>query len=85
MSVALYGHVAMGMAPKRLKWVRQQHAIALGRMSLGSTELVLEMHTHKHADPTFTIMNQQLRLMHKLLVMWGEQPNMAGIRFQLRV
>ena len=74
MSVALYGHVAMGMAPKRLKWVRQQHAIALGRMSLGSTEMVLEMHIHKHADPTFTIMNQQLRLMHKLLVMWGEQP-----------
>ena len=74
MSVALYGHVAMRMAPKRLKWVRQQHAIALGRMGLGSTELVLEMHIHKHADPTFTIMNQQLRLMHKLLVMWGDQP-----------
>ena len=74
MSVALYGHAAMGMAPKRLKWVRQQHAIALGRMSLGSTELVLEMHIHKHADPTFTIMNQQLRLMHKLLVMCGDQP-----------
>ena len=28
---ALYGHMAMGLAPKRLKWVRHQHAAVLGR------------------------------------------------------
>ena len=41
LSVALYGHVAIGLAPKRLKWIRHQQAQVLGRMSLGSTEYVL--------------------------------------------
>ena len=56
--VALYGHVAVGLAPKRLKWVRHQHASVLGRMSLGSTEAVIEQASNKHDDPAYTIMNQ---------------------------
>ena len=68
--VALYGHVAVGLAPKRLKWVRHQHASVLGRMSLGSTEAVIEQASNKHDDPAYTIMNQHFRVLHKLLVAW---------------
>ena len=58
---ALYGHMAMGLAPKRLKWVRHQHAAVLGRMTLGSTEAVIEQAAHKHDDPAYTIINQHFR------------------------
>ena len=72
--VALYGHVAVGLAPKRLKWVRHQHASVLGRMSLGSTEAVIEQASNKHDDPAYTIMNQHFRVLHKLLVAWNQTP-----------
>ena len=72
--VALYGHVAVGLAPKRLKWVRHQHASVLGRMSLGSTEAVIEQATNKHNDPTYTVINQHFRFLHKLLVEWTQTP-----------
>ena len=72
--VALYGHVAVGLAPKRLKWVRHQHASVLGRMSLGSTEAVIEQATNKHNDPTYTVINQHFRFLHKLLVEWIQTP-----------
>ena len=72
--VSLYGHVAVGLAPKRLKWVRHQHACALGRMSLGSTEAVIEQATNKHDDPTYTVINQHFRFLHKLLVEWTQTP-----------
>ena len=71
---ALYGHMAMGLAPKRLKWIRHQHAAVLGRMNLGSTEAVIEQASYKHDDPAFTIMNQHFRFMHKLLVAWTQSP-----------
>ena len=71
---ALYGHMAMGLAPKRLKWVRHQHAVVLGRMNLGSTEAVIEQTSYKHDDPAFTIMNQHFRFLHKLLVSWTQSP-----------
>ena len=72
LSVALYGHVAIGLAPKRLKWIRHQQAQILGRMSLGSTEYVLEMANSKHEDPVFTIINQHFRFFHQLLVKWNQ-------------
>ena len=72
--VALYGHVAVGLAPKRLKWVRHQHAMVLGRMSLGSTEAVIEQAANKHEDPAYTIINQHFRFLHKLLVAWNQNP-----------
>ena len=71
---ALYGHMAMGLAPKRLKWVRHQHAAVLGRMTLGSTEAVIEQAAHKHDDPAYTIMNQHFRFLHRLLVSWTQSP-----------
>ena len=64
----------LGLAPKRLKWVRQQHAVAMGRMSLGSTEAVIEMNRHKHQDPAYTVINQHFRCLHKLLLAWGQSP-----------
>ena len=64
----------LGRAPKRLKWVRQQHAVAMGRMSLGSTEAVIEMNRHKHQDPAYTVINQHFRCLHKLLLAWGQSP-----------
>ena len=72
LSVALYGHVAVGLAPKRLKWIRHQQAQILGRMSLGSTEYVLEIANSKHEDPAFTIINQHFRFFHQLLVKWNQ-------------
>ena len=64
----------MGLAPKRLKWVRHQHAAVLGRMTLGSTEAVIEQAAHKHDDPAYTIINQHFRFLHKLLVSWTQSP-----------
>ncbi|CAE7432806.1 unnamed protein product, partial [Symbiodinium sp. KB8] len=72
LSVALYGHVALGLAPKRLKWIRHQQAQVLGRMSLGSTEHVLELANSKHEDPAFIIINQHSRFFHQLLVKWNQ-------------
>ena len=72
LSVALYGHVAIGLAPKRLKWIRHQQAQVLGRMSLGSTEYVLELANSKHEDPAFTVINQHFRFFHQLLVKWNQ-------------
>ena len=72
LSVALYGHVAIGLAPKRLKWIRHQQAQVLGRMSLGSTEYVLELANSKHEDPAFIVINQHFRFFHQLLVKWNQ-------------
>ena len=72
LSVALYGHVAIGLAPKRLKRIRHQQAQVLGRMSLGSTEYVLELANSKHEDPAFTVINQHFRFFHQLLVKWNQ-------------
>ena len=72
LSVALYGHVALGLAPKRLKWIRHQQAQVLGGMSLGSTEYVLEQANTKHEDPAFVIINQRFRFFHQLLVKWNQ-------------
>ncbi|CAE7204709.1 unnamed protein product, partial [Symbiodinium sp. CCMP2456] len=72
LSVALYGHVAVGLSPKRLNWIRHQQAQVMGRMSLGSTEFVLEIGMAKQEDPSFTIINQHFRFLHKLLVKWNQ-------------
>ena len=47
---ALYGHEAVGLAPKRMKWLRQTTAVAHGRMKLGSTEIVLDEVSGKYPD-----------------------------------
>ncbi|CAE7245871.1 unnamed protein product [Symbiodinium sp. CCMP2456] len=44
----------------------------MGRMSLGSTEYVLEIGVDKQEDPSFTIINQHFRFLHKLLVKWNQ-------------
>ena len=41
MAAGLYGHQAMGVAPKRLKWYRHAMAGLLGRQSLGGTDVIL--------------------------------------------
>ena len=43
-------------------------------MSLGSTEAVIEQATNKHDDPTYTVINQHFRFLHKLLVEWIQTP-----------
>ena len=78
LSVALYGHVALGLAAKRLKWIRHQQAQVLGRMSLGSTEFVLEHANDRHEDPACVIIHQHFRFLHKLLVKWPQE-NMSEL------
>ena len=58
MSTGLYGHQAMGVAPKRMKWYRHAMAGLLGRQSLGGTDVVLDMQA-KEGDPACAIIGQQ--------------------------
>ena len=70
MGTALYGHEAVGLAPKRMKWLRQTTAIAHGRMKIGSTELVLDEVSGKYPDPSYVVIAQQFRTLRRLLQKW---------------
>ena len=52
MSTGLYGHQAMGIAPKRMKWYRHAMAGLLGRQSLGGTDVVLDMQAKEGEAPS---------------------------------
>ena len=65
---ALYGHV--GLAPKRMKWLRQTTAAAHGRMKIGSTELVLDEVSGKYPDPSYVFIPQRFRTINRLLQKW---------------
>ena len=69
MSTGLYGHQAMGIAPKRMKWYRHAMAGLLGRQSLGGTDVVLDMQA-KEGDPACTIIGQHFATLGKLVASW---------------
>ena len=70
MGAALCGHEAVGLAPKRMKWLRQTAAVAHGRMRIGSTELVLDEVSGKYPDPSYMVIAQQFRTLRRLLQKW---------------
>ena len=69
MSTGLYGHQAMGIAPKRMKWYRHAMAGLLGRQSLGGTDVVLDRQA-KEGDPACTIIGQHFATLGKLVASW---------------
>ncbi|CAE7504945.1 unnamed protein product [Symbiodinium natans] len=66
-TVGLYGHEAVGLAPKRMHWLRASFAHELGRMSLGSVDLTIDHACPKRPDPAFTIISQHFKAIHRLL------------------
>ena len=79
MGTALYGQEAVGLAPKRMKWLRQTTAVAHGRMKLGSTELVLDEVSGKYPDPSYVVIAQQFRTLRRLLQN-GLLPKLTNLR-----
>ena len=69
MAAGLYGHQAMGVAPKRLKWYRHAMAGLLGRQSLGGTDVILDMQT-KEGDPACTILLQHFSSLARIVRNW---------------
>ena len=66
-TVGLYGHEAVGLAPKRMHWLRASFAHELGRMSLGSVDITIDHACPKRPDPAFTIISQHFKAIHRLL------------------
>ncbi|CAE7038352.1 unnamed protein product [Symbiodinium natans] len=66
-TVGLYGHEAVGLAPKRMHWLRASFAHELGRMSLGSVDLTIDHACPKRPDPAFIIISQHFKAIHRLL------------------
>ena len=71
MTAGLYGHQAMGVAPKRMKWYRHAMAGLLGRQSLGGTDVVLDMQS-KEGDPACTIHLQHFTSLARIIKNWPQ-------------
>ena len=69
MAAGLYGHQAMGVSPKRLKWYRHAMAGMLGRQSLGGTDVTLDMQA-KEGDPACTILLQHFSSLARIVRNW---------------
>ncbi len=69
MTAGLYGHQAMGVAPKRLKWYRHAMAGLLGRQSLGGTDVILDMQATE-GDPACTIHLQHFASLARIVRNW---------------
>ena len=66
-TVGMYGHESVGLAPKRMHWLRASFAHELGRMSLGSVDLTIDHAAPKRPDPAYTIISQHFQAIHRLL------------------
>ena len=68
-AAAGYGLEAQGIAPQRLRTLRQQLARHGGLQKGGSVDIVFDQH-HKLQDPKDTIVERQLKAMHQLVQAW---------------
>ena len=71
-SAAAYGHQAVGLAPKRMKFMRQLAAIHNGRFTNGSIEVVLDLRGTLKPDPSALLVEQHLRSYVSLVSRWPE-------------
>ena len=68
-AAAGYGLEAQGLAPQRMRTLRQQLARHGGLQKGGSVDIVFDQHG-KLQDPKDTIVERQLRAMHQLVRAW---------------
>ena len=68
-AAAGYGLEAQGLAPQRLRILRQQLARHGGLQKGGSVDIVFDQHA-KLQDPKDTIVERQLKAMHQLVKAW---------------
>ena len=71
-SAAAYGHQAVGLAPQRMKFLRQLAAGHNGRLTNGSTEVVLDLRGTYKPDPSALLVEQHLRSYVALVLRWPE-------------
>ena len=71
-AAGLYGHEAVGVPPRRMKWLRGIVAGFAGRKKLGATDIMIDFRSEKLMDPREAIMAQHFRTYHRLLVSWGD-------------
>ena len=68
-AAAGYGLEAQGLAPQRMRVLRQQLARHGGLQKGGSVDIVFDQHV-KLQDPKDTIVERQMKAMHQLLKAW---------------
>ncbi|CAE7361006.1 unnamed protein product, partial [Symbiodinium sp. CCMP2592] len=61
LKAGLYGHQAVGVAPKRLKVLRSAVARKAGRFEHGSADVILDLMSHKAVDPHQLVVVEQLQ------------------------
>ncbi|CAE7267823.1 unnamed protein product [Symbiodinium sp. CCMP2592] len=66
LKAGLYGHRAMGVAPKRLKFLRAAVAREAGRFEHGSADTILDLMSHKVVDPHQLVVVEQLQALGRL-------------------
>ncbi|CAE7600840.1 unnamed protein product [Symbiodinium sp. CCMP2592] len=70
-AAAAYGHQAVGLAPKQLKFLRQLTAQHNGRLTNGATEVVLDLLCTTKPDPSGRLVEQHFR---SFVAMTGNWP-----------
>ena len=68
-SAVSFGVEAQGMAPQRVRTLRQQLARHGGLQKKGSVDIVFDQHAHLQ-DPKDTAVERQLKAMHQLVRAW---------------
>ncbi|CAE7835037.1 unnamed protein product [Symbiodinium sp. CCMP2592] len=66
LKAGLYGHQAVGVAPKRLKVLRSAVAREAGRFEHGSADVILDLMSHRAVDPHQLVVVEQLQALGRL-------------------
>ena len=69
-AAAAYGHRAVGLATKRMAFLRQLTAVHNGRMKGGSTEIVLDYRCETKPDPSALLVEQHVRSYVSTVTRW---------------
>ena len=69
-AAAAYGHQAVGLASKRMAFLRQLTAVHNGRMRCGSTEIVLDYRCETKPDPSALLVEQHVRSYVSTVARW---------------
>ena len=69
-AAAAYGHQAVGLASKRMAFLRQLTAVHNGRMRNGSSEIVLDLRCETKPDPSALLVEQHLRSYVSIVGRW---------------
>ncbi|CAE7387603.1 unnamed protein product [Symbiodinium sp. CCMP2592] len=80
LKAGLYGHQAVGVAPKRLKVLRSAVAREAGRFEHGSADVILDLMSHKAIDPHQLVVVEQIQALGRL----ASSASSEGVRLLTR-